>query len=226
MREKLIRRGGGGAEGGCGGGGRVGGGGGGRGGSGGGEGGWKGSFGPQGYPCRAACLQESVRGVAVSLPWVLVPGWVGPAQGDSAGEPALRQRVADLLEVLAELILAERRLDAAGGAPRHKMAPVALLQLLDLQKEGGGGGGGGERRGLTSLNTLEDTCGSFDKTIGFAALFFQPHSKRAPVSQRKALSPADKPGQDGWRLVGGRRREQPARMVNTFRRPLWSSSPA
>ena len=84
----------------------------------------------------------------MSLPLVLVPGRVGPAQGDSAGEPALRQRVADLLEVLAELILAERRLDAAGGAPCHKMAPVALLQLLDLQKEvGGGGGEGGEGKG-------------------------------------------------------------------------------
>jgi len=54
------------------------------------------------------------------------------AQGDPAGQLALRQRVTDLLEVFAELVLTEGRLDATGCPPRYKMASIFLLQLIYL----------------------------------------------------------------------------------------------
>lgn len=60
------------------------------------------------------------------------------AQRDPAGQLALRQRVTDLLEVLAELVLTESRLDATSGPPRDEMASVLLLQLfyLGIESEG------------------------------------------------------------------------------------------
>lgn len=59
----------------------------------------------------------------------------GVAQGDPTGQLALRQRVADLLEVLAELVLAEGRLNTTSCPPRNEMASVLLLQLFYLREE-------------------------------------------------------------------------------------------
>ncbi len=67
------------------------------------------------------------------------------AQGDPAGQLALRQRVTDLLEVFAELVLTEGRLDAAGCPPRYEMSSILLLQLFYLGK-------GRETRGKRVLN--------------------------------------------------------------------------
>jgi len=63
-------------------------------------------------------------------------GGAGPPHGDAAWELALRQGVADLLEVLAELVLAEGGLDAAGGAPGDEMPAILLLQLVNLRTDG------------------------------------------------------------------------------------------
>lgn len=63
------------------------------------------------------------------------PRGAGVTQGDPAGQLALRQRVADLLEVFTELVLTEGRLDAAGCPPRYEMASVLLLQLFYLGTE-------------------------------------------------------------------------------------------
>lgn len=80
--------------------------------------------------------------VTVPLGRVPVPARrAGLAQGDPAGQLALRQRVADLLEVLAELVLTEGRLDATGRPPGDEMASVLLLQLFYLR---GGGKEDGE----------------------------------------------------------------------------------
>lgn len=54
------------------------------------------------------------------------------AQGDPAGQLALRQRITDLLEVFAELILTEGSLDTTGCPPRYEMASILLLQLFYL----------------------------------------------------------------------------------------------
>lgn len=59
-------------------------------------------------------------------------GRAGVAQGDPAGQLALRQRVADLLEVFAELVLTEGRLDTTSCPPRYEMASILLLQLFYL----------------------------------------------------------------------------------------------
>lgn len=54
------------------------------------------------------------------------------AHGDPTGQLALRQRVTNLLEVFAELVLTEGRLDTAGCPPRYQMASIFLLQLIYL----------------------------------------------------------------------------------------------
>lgn len=56
------------------------------------------------------------------------------AQGNPAGQLALRQRVTDLLEVFAELVLAEGRLDATGRPPRYEVSSILLLQLFYLEE--------------------------------------------------------------------------------------------
>lgn len=54
------------------------------------------------------------------------------AQGDPARQLAFGQRVPDLLEVFAQLVLTERRLNSTGGPPRNEMATILLLQFLYL----------------------------------------------------------------------------------------------
>lgn len=57
----------------------------------------------------------------------------GLAQGDPAWQLTFGQRVPDLLEVFAQLVLTERRLNSTGRPPCNEMATVFLLQFLDLQ---------------------------------------------------------------------------------------------
>lgn len=62
-------------------------------------------------------------------------GGAGLAQGDPAGKLAFGQRVPDLLEVFAQLVLTECCLNSTGRPPRNEMAAVFLLQVLDLDVE-------------------------------------------------------------------------------------------
>lgn len=55
-------------------------------------------------------------------------------QGDPTGQLALRQRVTDLLEVFAELVLTEGRLNMTSCPPRYEMASIFLLQVFYLGK--------------------------------------------------------------------------------------------
>lgn len=57
----------------------------------------------------------------------------GLTQGDPAGQLTFGQRVPDLLEVFAQLVLTERRLNSTGCPPRNEMATIFLLQFLNLQ---------------------------------------------------------------------------------------------
>ena len=82
-----------------------------------------------------------MQAVTVSLGWIPVTAWrAGMAQGDPAGQLALRQRVTDLLEVFAQLVLPEGRLNTPGRPPRYEMASILLLQLfyLGMGREWGG----------------------------------------------------------------------------------------
>ncbi len=54
------------------------------------------------------------------------------AQRDAAGQLALRQRVTDLLEVFAQLVLTKGRLDTTGCPSGNEMASILLLQLFYL----------------------------------------------------------------------------------------------
>lgn len=54
-------------------------------------------------------------------------------QGDPAWQLAFRKRVTDLLEVFAQLVLTECRLNSTGGPPRDEMAAILLLQFLYLK---------------------------------------------------------------------------------------------
>lgn len=58
-----------------------------------------------------------------------------PAHGHAARNAALQNRVTNLLEVLAELVLTERRLDLTGRAAGDQRAAVLLLQILNLQQD-------------------------------------------------------------------------------------------
>lgn len=60
----------------------------------------------------------------------------GLAKGDPTGKLTFGQRVPDLLEVFAQLVLTERCLNSTGRPPRNEMATIFLLQFLDLQTWG------------------------------------------------------------------------------------------
>lgn len=58
-----------------------------------------------------------------------------PAYRHASWNTALQNRVTDLLEVLAELVLTERRLNFTGSAAGDQRTTILLFQILDLQRE-------------------------------------------------------------------------------------------
>ena len=86
------------------------------------KGGRQGGRAHQWQPREAAALQQRPLGRQA-----LRRGRARLAQGDAPRQAALQERVSDLLEVLAELVLAEGGLDGASGAPGHQVAPVFVF---------------------------------------------------------------------------------------------------